>query len=297
MIILLFTGNLFNPDRLSQAIWDLGHLFLFAAIVWLLLANKRLCHLSNIQMLSIAIFSSVFIGGIIEIIQYFTGRNMALNDLFNDLLGGLIGYLFVRINLYDDRSFRIKIFLTSLIFGVISISLMPIFFILKDNVAMQDQFPVIASFEVDSELNRWITHNITFFQLSSEYVAKGKSSLKVNFSISKYPNIYLKYFPSNWSEYKYLNFSVYNDQAEDITIDMKIIDQEHKITNYAYNDRYNKSINLSSGWNKLKISLLDVSNSPHGRRMEMKKISGFSIFIKKPDKVITLYIDDIFLSL
>lgn len=297
MVILLFTGNLFNPDRLSQAFWDLGHLFLFAAIVWALLTHKKLSNLSNIQMLTVSIFISIFLGLLIEVIQYYSGRNMALNDLFNDILGGLIGYLITRIGLYDFHSFRIKLFLISLIFAAVCISLLPVFLILKDNFSMQDKFPVIADFEVENELKRWITHDIIYFKLSPENTIKGKHSLKVDFGISNYPNVYLRYFPSNWSDYKYFNFSVYNEQSENITIDMKISDHSHKNKNFAYNDRYNKTIDLSPGWNKLKISLFDVAQSPDGRLMDLKKISGFSIFLNKPDKLITIYIDDMYLSM
>ena len=247
-------------------------------------------------MLVVSLLFAFVLGGLIEVVQYLIGRYMEWQDLFTDMLGALFGYLAVLFSLPVDRRPVARPVILLLSITVLLIAFYPVFYIVNDNLIVEADFPVIADFESEASLARWDNNHVGRFELDPQLYIEGQSSVYIEFEKGEYPDVSLLAIYPNWSHYQFLNLSIHNDQNENLEIELKIYDQVHRQTGYDYHDRFNHEINLRPGWNKLKIKLLDIFNSPQARSMDLENIVGFSLFLYDPKESKSIHIDNIYLS-
>jgi len=296
MSIMLFTNTLFNNYQLGQAIWNLGHFLLFSTFIWLVLTHKKIITIKPLWMLLISIFLTFILGSLIEVAQYYTGRNMEFHDLQTDLLGGLFAYVTVAL-FYYKKNRILKYFLYSLLFSILILVLMPLVEVINDEIKMQQEFPVLSDFEDADKIYRWVEEDIYLMQQVRTRKVEGEYSLLVKYLSKGNPHISLKNFPSDWIDYNFLNFSVYNDQSYDVSIILKISDRLHKERGYIASDRYNKILLLKPGWNTYKIKLMEIEKAPLSRELNLHEVAEFSFYMEKSGVAISLNIDNIYLSI
>ena len=121
---------------------------------------------------------------------------------------------------------------------VVLLAFLPVIMVLLDDLRMQRAFPVLADFESVNELSRWDFDGISHFDLDRNQVRHGSQSLYVRYDSGRYPSVTLTAFPANWLGYDQLNLSVYNDQIDDLQVELKVFDRQHKKNGYHYNDRF-----------------------------------------------------------
>ncbi len=298
MTVMLFLNNpLDENNRLLQSIWNLGHLFFFAFLTWLLLTHTTLQKQGWLKMLLVSVLLSIVLGGLIEVLQSFIGRYMEWQDVVMDILGGLMGFLVVQFSMPADKSIIRRPVASLLLFVVAGAALYPVFNIVRDDYKIRSDFPLIAGFESESNLLRWDYSQIERFELDSQLSHKpGASSLYVKFAPGEYPTISLIALYSDWSRYRYLNLSLHNDQLDELEINLKVYDSEHRVNGPKYTDRFNLEVMLKPGWNQLKISLLDIYNAPHNRKMDLRNIAGLSLFLTNVKQSQSIHLDNIYLS-
>lgn len=303
MSVMLFIRNpLETHDRLNQALWNTGHLFFFALLVVLLLNHALLVRRSWLAKLLFSVLLSLVLGGLIEVAQYSVGRYMELGDVVQDVLGGLLGFFVV---LYFTDSSESGIFKSvvlkktttgALLLLIMLLAFYPTYKIVQDNRRMQDEFPVLAGFEVADELARWDSDFVNRMQRDQHTVIEGEFSLFVEFGVSEYSDITLQAFAGDWRGYDWLNFSIYNDQSDDLPIELKIFDSQHVRNGYAYSDRFNRLLMLVPGWNEIRVSLRDIQNSAQNRKVDLQNIAVVSLFIHRPSVPRRVYLDNFHLS-
>jgi hypothetical protein len=119
---------------------------------------------------------------------------------------------------------------------------------------------------------------------STEHATSGKQSLKVTMKAgADYPGLYVEKFPTkDWSGNAALKFDVFADEA--VTLGMTLKDPNSK----NYETRFNNDkISLNKGANTVTITLGDV-----GDKIDLKKIKSMSLFCPKPEKDVTIYVDN-----
>ena len=119
----------------------------------------------------------------------------------------------------------------------------------------------------------------------------GKKAARVQLSTAKYSGTSLFYFPGNWQGYNWLHCSVYNTQANEFPLTLRINDVQHKQHGSGYADRYNKRLFLKPGWNDLAVDLNQVRSAPKDREMDMTHIEGFGLFVVQQEKPMEIIID------
>ncbi len=297
MSVMLFLGAPIDESyRLYKSIWNLGHLFFFAFLTWLVIKHTYLLKLHWLKMLLVSVLFSLLLGGAIEVLQSFIGRYMEWQDLFMDVLGGLAGFLAIQFLMPIEQRVLKRPLVMLLSTGVLLMALYPVFSVIRDDVDMSSDFPLIADFETEDTLLRWNIKHVERFELDSQLHIKGRASALVIFGEGKYPSISLFALISDWSGYKFLNFSVHNDQEEDLDIEVKIYDFRHRGNGSKYSDRFNREYMIKPGWNTLQIKLLDVINAPVNRKMDIYDIAGFSLFVSDLKEPKSIHLDDIYLS-
>ncbi len=208
-------------------------------------------------------------------------------DVFRDVSGGSV-VLCWRMA-YSATRLKIR-FLIVLGTGLVLLNLLPIGMVAFDVYSAYKSFPLLAGFESRFELERW-AGDASLRQ--DDFVAiQGKYSAKVELTTKQYSGVSLHYFPGDWSGWNRLVFSVYNPGAL-LELHYRVHDNLHRGDNQTYDNRFNGSTVLQSGWNEVIISMDDILNGPRGRQMDLTKIRGFGIFVIRQSENRTIYLDNV----
>ena len=78
---LLFVGGSEGSHRVSRAIWNLGHVPLFAAIVWLVLDRMNAGTQQWLRICTLTTVLTVLLGLLVELLQLATDRSFSWNDI------------------------------------------------------------------------------------------------------------------------------------------------------------------------------------------------------------------------
>ncbi|MFN8575479.1 MAG: DUF4091 domain-containing protein [Candidatus Sericytochromatia bacterium] len=136
--------------------------------------------------------------------------------------------------------------------------------------------------------------DIKSFKYSTKFFIKGKNSAELifkNFSQKgqKQESLELKIDNNNWSEFKYLNLSVYNPEEDNLWLGIKLTDNTGKSDIVTEHCIYNKTTNTLINLNEYKVDL--------------RNIQEISFFIIRPQIFkyndfhdVKIYLDDIKLS-
>lgn len=292
-LFLFVDGEVQQKHRLIKDIWDSGHLFLFALIIYGYFNLGSKVNRSISYKIILTTIVSLVLGSAVEVIQLLLHRDFSKGDIINDLLGGYIGLLALAV-FNKQQTLKFKATALILIIFCFAAGLRNMEKHLLDEWNMRQQFPVLSDFENQLEMSRWENAR-TVLQRTQEFTKTGTSSLKVSFLPGRYPNISLKHFINNWSGYKAIRYSIYNPSNKSHTFQMKVYDNKHISRGRSYNDRFNHKISVAPGWNTFNIPLTDIFNAPKNRSMNMQQMKGFSLFTDHLKQPLTIYIDNIHL--
>ena len=288
-VVLLFVGGP-GPysSRTFTYAWGLGHLFCFALWTYLYLAWRS--PQPWLRQVGEVIFLALLVGACSELLQAGFGREATWQDLGNDLLGSLLSLAFAPAIKRQLPALRILLF-RFLVLALVGWAIIPFAKVAIDDLVARQQFPLLSGFETPLELSRW--GGASKRQLDRQYVYSGSTTLRVDFSTSRYSGVALKYFPADWSSYQELRFQIYNPEKDPLQLYFRIHDQKHKLSDNRYSDRYNTSFVAATGWSEIKILLSEVTQAPRDRRMDLSKTAGMILFVDKLDRSRTIYLDDV----
>lgn len=284
--VLLFVGGPdFDSLRSYRYGWGAGHLLSFALWTYLyclLRRDRSFCSLAvEVLLLTVAV------GGLTELLQSGIGREGTWQDLGNDVVGSLIGLLF----LTSTRHSLSLLVLRSLQLPVLALvvwSLLPTAKVIVDDLVARQQFPLLSGFETALESSRW--RGSARRTVSSDVAFSGDLSLLVSLTTQRYSGIGLKDFPRDWSDYSSVSLQVFNPDPEPLQLHFRIHDHLHA---NRYSDRYNNSFSLQPGWNELLISLDDVASAPRDRTLDLSRVAGMGVFVGKLERSRVIYLDEV----
>lgn len=300
LFVLLFVGGPgVNDLRIVKAIWQSGHFVLFAVVVFSILqiefvAKQKWLHL----FVATGVFSSWF-GVATEALQLLIGRDFEFADIGNDIIGGYAGFFISRfVFLSRQKSANNKQWQLAYLSGFIVLALLgtrAAIVTLLDEQQIKSSFPILSNFETAFEVTRWDYRSAKL--LISESPKPNKSdSMQVIFQPDRYPDITLKDFVHDWSDYHHLKFSLFSSQQDSIEMVVKVYDDAHRLMGYQYSDRFNQKIILKPGWNHFSFLLETIQNSPKNRLMDLTSMNSFSLFMIDLKKPVTIFLDDLHLS-
>jgi len=152
---------------------------------------------------------------------------------------------------------------------------------------------ILFDFESDSELDRlhWSCH--TLMSLTDQHATHGSKCLRMELYPSAFPGLKPSLEKRDWRPYKSLRFDVYNPLEKELEITVRIDDKQKS---NVYADRYNKSFRIVKGSNGIEVPLNALVTSGTKRKMDLRNIYGFMIFMVSPPERNVLYIDYIRLA-
>ena len=234
--------------------------------------------------------AAVVLGSGIELIQSQIGRTSNWNDVINDVLGSMLSvFLFSP----QRRQLRLKTLLLLSIGIILTIAMHNRYLaiVLIDDYHARKKFPVLADFSTPFEVSRWQGGSIVQIARDSDHPAE--DILQIEFTTERYSGVSLQHFSSDWQGYSVLQFEYYNPSEESIYITCRIHDRAHVEGDQLYSDRFNRQIQLHSGWNDFQIRIQDVVNAPKSRQMDINDITGVGVFVSRQKESQTVYISEV----
>jgi len=292
--VLFFQLN-YGSHFFVRTLLNFGHIPLFGVVSLVLLKlikeeHRRAPTCANFVAAGLL---TLLLGFGVECIQtIIPGKQFETDDLLFDLLGaaGFLSVAFVRSHREIPASAR-----RAVLIGVSLLMLaafLPVAVSTFDAVRMYRDFPVIASFEKNTELSRWQGNNASI-RLAERNPTTGKSCMEVRLDPGEYPGINTRNLVRDWSPYDLLLFDVYLQGDQPLSLTVRIDDKAH---NQQFEDRYNVRFLLRPGLNRVKIQLIDLVNAPKGRTMDLKSIVALYIFTFNLQEKRTFCIENILLA-
>lgn len=296
LLLLLFVlffidGQHIELTRSFRIAWNLGHVVFFAFVVFLLLQHTRFLHeKSQTSQISLVLGICLIAGIFIESIQFFIGRQASWIDILRNMLGGMSALIFSRhAKMNQSRLFGpgSKV----IIFVLLCSQLYPLLRALADEQMARSDFPLLADFESQLELDRWRSNG--GMNLDKSIKTNGDSSVRIQLTTEKYSGASLKYFPGNWKDFNRIMFSIYLPDLPPLPLTIRIHDQQHEQNDFPYSDRFHLKTILQKGWNHVSIDIKQVIQAPKTRSMDIESIANihfFAIGLRQPR---VIYLDNL----
>lgn len=289
--LLLFYDFGKSTTLLSESITNLGHVPLFAVVagmsLWML-DRKKWIH-AGLRTYVLAFAVSAALSLATEFVQDFMpNRSFQKMDIMSDIIGGGT-FLMVAYQYRRELRGRTRALLNCITIASLLLVSLPALRATAEELRAAYDFPLIASFETGMEMVRWKTTN-SHIERVTIHSTHGKHSLKVALSPGLYPGINMDYPPVNWHGYGSLSLDAFLEEGRPLELIVRINDLAH---NGEYNDRYNGSLTLRPGQNRIVISLAEVERAPVRRSMDMGRISSLCIFSYELKERRVIYIDNL----
>ena len=199
-------GPDYYDSRSLKEIWNLGHFFFFAMLIFVL--DSYWCARGRSIFFRIfATFATLVIVGLgIELIQLnIADRYFSWIDVFRDISGGAVALIWQATRRLPRRCMQ------SVLSGFVSILIVMVNFIIPLGVGLTDEyrsyrdFPLLAGFESRSELSRWESGQVDLCPVVSPRV-QGKYSGKITLTTDEFSGVSLHTFPwrLEWLEWSRL---------------------------------------------------------------------------------------------
>ncbi len=292
--VLLFAGDGRFESRSLDRLWDLGHLPAFALFTYLLVTHwQPLARRPfGAQMLA-AIGIMAFLGWSVEVIQLYVGRTFSWLDLRKDLLGVCLGLVFCAPR-RKELARSVHLGLMVLLVAWVMWEAAPAGRALADESIARRQFPLLSGLETPFERERWSGDAPYFIARSVHH--QGEASLRAELGTDRYSGVALEYFPRDWRGYAFLKIDLFNPEPEPIALTCRVNDRAHDLRGYRYEDRFNRSFQIVSGWQTISIPLEEIRTAPAQREMQMDDIANLAIFAVRLPRPRTVYIDNVRLA-
>ncbi|OYP34755.1 hypothetical protein [Rhodopirellula sp. MGV] len=224
--------------RTASALGDLVHAPLFGslAFAWITFWQRRISLAQQpsadgsklIFRTAVVWITLSSFGVVMELAQWKMGRSMALHDAIANSLG-VAAALAIFHGIQLRRSQRNGAAKTAFVGGLLLLAAAWVHpaIDLSDDLAIMYQFPLLASFETETELSRWYRRDCELV-LSSEHVTAGEHSGQVTFRRSHFPAVTLIELVHDWRQYSELQLDLLLDPdtaIDQVTAVLKIVDQ------------------------------------------------------------------------
>jgi hypothetical protein len=133
----------------------------------------------------------------------------------------------------------------------------------------------------------------TLFRMSGDHATSGHRSLEISLYpaadsvVEHYPGISFSGFDADWSAHRALVFDAFNPEDTPLPLEVRIDDRESP----DYRDRFNRTLTLAPGDNRISIPLGSLATSGTKRPLDLRRVRVVALFLVNPRERHTLYLD------
>ena len=293
-------------SRLWAAVQDAGHVVAIGCVaVILLVAVRRLFPVrprSIVRQYLLVLAAAAAIGLVVELAQYWSGRDAELGDLLRDVIGATVFLAFAALldpalRGYPRRHRRaIRVGIASVATLLLAATLVELAIWCAVYVERNQRFPEIARFD-----SPWSTRFVSVGGNDLRFVtpppgwesAAGERVAQLTLRPSRYSGFSINEPYPRWSGYGALVIDLYSEEAGEFHLTVRVHDAAH---NGDYSDRFNARFTIRPGPNRIRIPLAAIESAPRNRTMDMDDIAGIVIFAVSPPASLTLRVRSVSLD-
>lgn len=302
LVVLLLCGLLFEMPNASgwrwvYAVWNFGHVILFAVLTHIVLRwrQQRPGRVApGVRFCVMLVLSMTILGALIEVAQWVIGRDCEWQDIVADTIGAAVAVLFSR-EWRQAWPFGWQRIVSVIAGGLLLMwALQDVVLHSIDTLARRISFPELyspASLTATAarlELLRINVAQVTDATLSSQPL------LQVNLMPGEFSTFTLDQLYSDWQGYDALVWRWYNPGAP-LAFSCRAHDLQHERNGFDHRDRFNQTLELASGWNTLTFSLASIREAPATREMNLTRMRSIACFTSQLSQMRTLYLENVFL--
>jgi VanZ family protein len=273
LLVVALLSPLPWEGRVAAAAADLAHAPTFALVTWLCqrLLLARRAPVGQRVSLSGAI---LVLATLLEIAQFWSGRDGSVQDGLANLLGVLAGTCLALPPPRADRSVRS---VSGLPLGAALLCLaLASWYPLRTFLDVAEQrthFPLLASFETERELGRWSEFH-SRLERGRAHVTHGRWALSGTWLPARYPAFIFRYPPADWSGYQSLRLDLYVEPGPELVVTVTVADGQH---NREPQDRYHFDLPTTGGLHRLSIPLEEIASGPRHRELDLTDIAWLAV--------------------
>lgn len=256
---------------------------IFALIILRLIREWRWSTAARASDYALAFLVAIGVGGLVEIVQAFVGRDASFEDLGTDALGagcalGLTAALDRQMWKARIRSTgRATVAALGLLAGLWA--LLPVGQAAIAYTERAMAFPVVVRFSSSRDLY-FISSGTAHLSLQPLPARWARSdddlSVRVDFTAPLWPGLSHEEPEPDWRGFTALNLDVTNPEETPLRLTVRVHDVAH---NQHYDDRFNRAFEVQpSSRTVLRIPIEDILYGPVNRRLDLARIAGIVVF-------------------
>jgi len=290
MASLFFLIEPLDLPRPVRPLLDLSHVPIFALASGLLVRwMAPLARLGVRLQLAVVLLLAFVVGGGIELLQPFFGRNASLDDTVYDLAGAATGVLFCSRRRRDfgwhwRRGLQIAILAVLLVASQRAVA----WYLASSDAAAR--FPVVADFEAPFTARLW-----SLGERSDAISRNGLHSLFVSFPPVGWSAVTLEPTREDWSSFRELRLAVFNPRSESQPLSVMIADRELPDRQGNRRPWFRQRVALEPGWNELAVPLAEVAIGAEQGPIDISRIGFLTLEVPQTGTPVDIYIDDVHL--
>lgn len=297
---ILLAGLLFEmPNaqgaRLVYAIWNFGHVVLFALLTYQVMywRYSRLDRPApGLRFGFWLVAGMALLGALIEAGQWLIGRDCEVVDIVADTCGALVALLLHRSWRSQwpgrwQRSACVMLGSALLVWSAREVMLHG-----ADTVLRKWRFPELyssASALATAARFELLRARVTRVQ---DLALSPAPLLKVELLPGEFSTVTLDQLNPDWTGHTALVWRWYNP-GEALAFTCRAHDRQHERNGFDHRDRFNQSLTLEHGWNTLRFRLDSLRDAPAQRRMDVSQMRSIACFATHLPASRTLYLQNI----
>jgi len=296
LLLIALVCLLFLPLSADSLWWrevfNSGHTILFIIVSLILYSHIDGLQkdTSQLTVCLLVLVTGLTLGVLIEVMQGMMQREASYTDLAKDfygLMSGLMLALFLRKKLKLNRYLLIVVSFVFLVLGTSSLIQLSWHYLQRNNA-----LPVLLAFDENWSTSFLHFKNSELLGISGTDNNDGVAFHKVRFDSGQYPGVSIIEPEEDWSAYRALRFTVFSANKENIELYLRVHDNRH---DQDYADRFNQRYLVQPGLNDIEVKISRIQNAPYSRKLDMKNIAGFELFLINNKEPLFLEVSNIFL--
>ncbi len=276
MVATVTVGVPPEPTLFWNALFDVGHALVFAAITTILLdlVSRRQAKPDPRAAVVWTVAATLALAAGTELLQALEpNHDAAFADFVRDAAGMTIALL-LRAGAPSYRSTVRRLTAALIVVALLAPFLAVVGIYAQRNRAFPTVIPLNGSF--------WERRLLSFrdSELAPGACATSGSSAadpqaRLSVQPGRYPGFFLNEPYPDWRAFHRLVFQATIDPDQSITLTLRIHDAAH---DDRYADRFNIALALTPGDHRIEIPLDTIRLAPHGREMDLGRIRGIGVF-------------------
>jgi len=278
---LLLLLHLFEPNTVGlwpQVFYNSLHVPVFGIVALSIYAATAARVKWNFRKRVLITFAAVFALSILSEAAQIPGpRDASMQDLVSDWLGATAALLFaLAFNSGGQVRRRIKFVAAFAGTAVLIFALSSLIVVSVAYAERSYQHPVLVSFSARFGHYFRRTQHASLVVLRDEKY--GQFTGQITLNEGAWPGIIFHDIWPDWRDYSALLVEFQLDGDKLLDVNIRIHDQDHRLGDQPYDDRFNKAIRLLPGHNTLLIPLEEIRDAPAKRKMDLSQIDEIVIF-------------------